>query len=215
VEGAAAIKFLRVGGQSCICANRIYVQRSVADRFIPAFTDAVKRLRVAPGFEEGAQIGPLINEETRRKVQALVENALRRGAVAATGGHPLTDGAYGRGFFYAPTVLLNVSDDMPVCREEIFGPVAPVLTFETEAEVIRRSNATTFGLASYFYSRDMARVVRVAEQLEYGLVGINDAAGYTHEIPFGGFKESGLGREGGHQGIEEYTETKSVVVNIT
>jgi len=214
-EGAVAIKFLRVGGQSCICANRIYVQRSVADRFLPAFTDAVKRLKVAPGSEEGAQIGPLINEETRRKVQALVEDALGRGAVAATGGHPLTDGAYGQGFFYAPTVLLNVSDDMPVCREEIFGPVAPVLTFETEAEVIRRSNATTFGLASYFYSRDMARVVRVAEQLEYGLVGINDAAGYTHEIPFGGFKESGLGREGGHQGIEEYTETKSVVVNIT
>lgn len=214
VEGAAAIKFLRVGGQSCICANRIYVQRSIADRFIPAFTDAVKRLRVAAGFEEGAQIGPLINEETRDKVHGLVEDALKRGAQLATGGHPLTEGAYGRGFFYAPTVLLDVSDDMPVCREEIFGPVAPVLTFETEGEVIRRSNETSFGLASYFYSRDMGRVVRVAEQLEYGLVGVNDAAGYTHEIPFGGFKESGLGREGGHQGLEEYTETKSVVVSL-
>lgn len=174
----------------------------------------MKRLRVAPGFEEGAQVWPLINEETRAKAHALVEDAVSRGAQLATGGHALADGAFGRGFFYAPTVLLDVDDDMPVCREEIFGPVAPVLTFDTEAEVIRRSNDTTFGLASYFYSRDMARVLRVAEQLEYGLVGVNDAAGYTHEIPFGGFKESGLGREGGRQGIEEYTETKSVVVNI-
>src|SRR5262245_13147062 len=214
VEGAVAIKYLRVGGQSCICANRIFVQRGIADRFIPAFTDAVKHLRVAPGFEEGAQVGPLINAETRAKVHSLVEDAVSRGALLATGGHALTDGAYARGFFYAPTVLLDVDDDMPVCREEIFGPVAPVLTFDTEAEVIRRANDTTFGLASYFYSRDMARVLRVAEQLEYGLVGVNDAAGYTHEIPFGGFKESGLGREGGRQGIEEYTETKSVVVAI-
>ena len=214
VEGAVAIKYLRVGGQSCICANRIYVQRSIADRFVPAFTDAVKRLVVASGFEAGAQVGPLINEETREKVHGLVEDAVRRGARALTGGHALTDGAFGRGFFYAPTVLTGVSDDMPVCQEEIFGPVAPVLTFETEDEVIRRANDTTFGLAAYFYSRDMARVVRVSERLEYGLVGVNDAAGYTHEIPFGGYKESGLGREGGHQGIEEYTETKSVAVSI-
>jgi succinate-semialdehyde dehydrogenase/glutarate-semialdehyde dehydrogenase len=213
IEGAVAIKFLRVGGQSCICANRIFVQRGVADRFIPAFTDAVKRLRVAPGFDEGAQVGPLINEETRQKAHQLVEDAVSRGARVAAGGHALTDGAFARGFFYAPTILLDATDDMPVCREEIFGPVAPVLTFETEDEVVRRANDTTFGLASYFYSRDMARVLRVSEQLEYGLVGVNDAGGYTHEIPFGGFKESGLGREGGHQGIEEYTETKSVVVS--
>src|SRR5205823_4082286 len=150
VEGAVAMKFLRVAGQSCICANRIYVQRTIADRFVPAFIDAVKRLRVAQGFEPGAQL----------------------------------------------------------------GPAAPILTFDTEEEVIRRANATKFGLAAYFYTRDMTRLVRVAEQLEYGLVGANDAAGYTHEIPFGGFKESGLGREGGHEGIEEYTEVKSVVVNL-
>ena len=214
VEAAVAIKFLRVGGQSCICANRIYVQKGIAERFISAFMEAVKRLRVAPGFEPGAQVGPLINEETRKKVHGLVEDALSRGARAMIGGHPLTSGIYAEGFFYAPTVLLDVTDDMPVCREEIFGPVAPVLTFDTEEEVIRRANDTTFGLASYFYTRDMARIVRVAEGLEYGLVGANDAAGYTHEIPFGGFKESGLGREGGHQGIEEYTETKSVVVGL-
>ena len=214
VEGAVAIKYLRVGGQSCICANRIYVQRGVADQFIPAFIDAVKRLRVAPGFEPGAQIGPLINEETRAKVHGLVQDAVKRGARLVTGGHYLTEGVYAKGFFYAPTVLLDVTDDMPIAQEEIFGPAAPILVFDTEEEVIRRANATKFGLAAYFYTRDMTRVVRVSEALEYGLVGVNDAAGYTHEIPFGGVKESGLGREGGHEGIEEYTEVKSVVVSL-
>ncbi len=214
VEGAVAMKFLRVGGQSCICANRIYVQRSIAESFVPAFIEAVKRLRVAPGFEPGAQVGPLINEETRAKVHGLVQDAVKRGARLVTGGHPLTDGAYAKGFFYAPAVLLDVTDDMAIAQEEIFGPAAPILLFETEEEVVRRANATRFGLAAYFYTRDMTRLIRVAEQLEYGLVGANDAAGYTHEIPFGGFKESGLGREGGHEGIEEYTEVKSVVVNL-
>ncbi len=215
IEGAVAMKFLRVGGQSCICANRIYVQRSIADRFIPAFIESVKRLKVAPGFEGGAQVGPLINEETRAKVHGLVEDAVKHGARLVTGGHYLTDGAYAKGFFYAPAVLLDVTDDMTIAQEEIFGPAAPILIFDTEEEVIRRANATRFGLAAYFYTRDMTRLVRVAEQLEYGLVGANDAAGYTHEIPFGGFKESGIGREGGHEGIEEYTEVKSVVVNLS
>jgi succinate-semialdehyde dehydrogenase/glutarate-semialdehyde dehydrogenase len=214
LDGAVAMKFLRVAGQSCICANRIYVQRGIAGRFIPAFIEAVKRLKVAPGFEPGAQIGPLINEETRAKVHSLVEDAVNRGANLVTGGHYLAGDPYANGFFYAPAVLLDVTDDMPIAQEEIFGPAAPILTFDTEEEVIRRANATRFGLAAYFYTRDMVRLIRVAEQLEYGLVGANDAAGYTHEIPFGGFKESGLGREGGHQGIEEYTEVKSVVVNL-
>ncbi|OLC12289.1 MAG: succinate-semialdehyde dehydrogenase (NADP(+)) [Candidatus Rokubacteria bacterium 13_1_40CM_69_27] len=214
VDGAVAMKFLRVGGQSCICANRIYVQRGIAERFIPAFIDAVKRLKVAPGFEPGAQVGPLINEETRAKVHALVEDAVKRGARLVCGGHYLTEGAHAKGFFYAPAVLLDVTDDMAIAQEEIFGPAAPILTFAAEDEVIRRANATRFGLAAYFYTRDLARLMRVAEQLEYGLVGANDATGYTHEIPFGGFKESGLGREGGHEGIEEYTEVKSVVVNL-
>ena len=214
LDGAVAMKFLRVAGQSCICANRIYVQRSIADRFVPAFVDAVKGLKVASGFEPAAQIGPLINEETRAKVHALVEDAVTRGARLVTGGHYLTGERYATGFFYAPAVLLDVTDDMPIAQEEIFGPAAPILIFDTEEEVIRRANATKFGLAAYFYTRDMTRLVRVAERLEYGLVGANDAAGYTHEIPFGGFKESGLGREGGHEGIEEYTEVKSVVVNL-
>jgi len=214
VEGAVAMKFLRVGGQSCICANRIYVQRTIADRFVPAFIESVKRLQVASGFEPGAQVGPLINEETRAKVHGLVQDAVKHGAKLVTGGHYLTDGNYKNGFFYAPAVLLDVTDDMAIAQEEIFGPAAPILIFDTEEEVIRRANATTFGLAAYFYTRDLTRLMRVSEQLEYGLVGANDASGYTHEIPFGGFKESGLGREGGHEGIEEYTEVKSVVVNL-
>src|SRR5207247_6975822 len=169
--------------------------------------------KVASGFEPAAQIGPLINEETRAKVHALVEDAVTRGARLVTGGHYLTGERYATGFFYAPAVLLDVTDDMPIAQEEIFGPAAPLLLFDTEEEVIRRANATRFGLAAYFYTKDMTRLMRVAEQLEYGLVGANDATGYTHEIPFGGVKESGLRREGGHEGIEEYTEEKSLVIN--
>jgi len=213
-DGAVGIKFLRVAGQSCICANRIYVQESVADRFIPAFIERVKALKVAPGFEPGAQIGPLINDEILSKVDGLVKTAVADGAAVAAGGRRLTDGPLAAGLFYAPTVLMNVREEMEVARDEIFGPVAPVLIFRDEAEVIERSNATTFGLAAYFYTRDLRRAIRVAEALEYGMVGVNDSTGYTHEIPFGGFKESGLGREGGHQGIEEYMEVKSISIGM-
>ena len=213
-DAAVSIKFLRVGGQSCICANRVYVQASIAERFIPMFVDRVKALRVAPGFEPGAQIGPLINAEIFEKVDTLVQSATRQGAVVLAGGRRLQGGPYGTGFFYAPTVLTNVREDMDVAQEEIFGPVAPVMTFGDEAEVVERSNATRFGLAAYFYTRDLRRSIRVAEALEYGMVGVNDASGYTHEIPFGGFKQSGLGREGGHQGIEEYMEVKSIALAV-
>jgi succinate-semialdehyde dehydrogenase/glutarate-semialdehyde dehydrogenase len=213
-DGAVAIKFLRVGGQSCICANRVYVQASVAERFIPMFVDRVKALRVAAGFESGAQIGPLINAEIFEKVNALVQSAVRQGAVLLAGGSRLEGRPYERGFFYAPTVLTNVREEMDVANEEIFGPVAPVMTFGDEAEVVERSNATRFGLAAYLYTRDLRRSIRVAEALEYGMVGVNDATGYTHEIPFGGFKQSGLGREGGHQGIEEYMEVKSISLAV-
>jgi succinate-semialdehyde dehydrogenase/glutarate-semialdehyde dehydrogenase len=171
VDGAVAMKFLRVGGQSCICANRIFVQASIAGAFLPRFVDAVRALRVGPGTQPGVVVGPLINEEGRRKVDALVQDALAGGARLAAGGHTL-------------------------------------------AELIERANATRFGLAAYLYTRDVGRATRVAEALEYGLVGVNDAAGYTHEVPFGGFKESGLAREGGHEGLEEYLETKSVVVGL-
>jgi succinate-semialdehyde dehydrogenase/glutarate-semialdehyde dehydrogenase len=139
---------------------------------------------------------------------------VNQGAKVATGGGPLSGEAFAKGYFYAPTVLLNVTDDMGVCREEVFGPVAPILTFRTEQEVIERANNTTYGLASYLFTADLSRVFRVAEALEYGLVGVNDAAGYSHETPFGGFKESGLGREGGKEGMDEYMEAKSIVVNV-
>jgi len=213
-DGVVAIKFLRVAGQSCICANRVYVQASIAERFIPMFVERVKALRVAPGFEAGSQIGPLINAEILEKVDGLVRSAVQQGAAVLSGGRRLSGGAYDTGLFYAPTVLGNVREEMEVAKEEIFGPVAPVMTFGDEAEVIERSNATRFGLASYFYTRDLRRSIRVAEALEYGMVGVNDVTGYTHEIPFGGFKESGLGREGGHQGIEEYMEVKSISVGV-
>jgi succinate-semialdehyde dehydrogenase/glutarate-semialdehyde dehydrogenase len=147
-------------------------------------------------------------------VSGLVDGAVKQGAKVATGGGRLKEGAFAKGFFYAPTVLLNVTEDMGVSREETFGPVAPILTFQTEEEVVERANNTNYGLASYLFTRDPGRMFRIAEALEYGLVGVNDAAGYTHETPFGGFKESGLGREGGKEGIAEYTEVKSVVVNL-
>ena len=196
-------------------ANRIYVHRSVADRFVPAFVDAVRALRVGPGFERGVQVGPLISAQALTRIHALVEDAVRRGARLAIGGHPLTDGVRARGFFYAPTVLLDATEEMAVAREEIFGPVAPILTFDTVDEVVARANATTYGLGAYVYTRDLGRALSLAERLEYGLIGVNDASGYTHEIPFGGFKQSGLGREGGEEGIDQYLETKSVVVNIS
>jgi succinate-semialdehyde dehydrogenase/glutarate-semialdehyde dehydrogenase len=214
LDGAIAMKFLRVGGQSCICANRIFVQETIADRFIPAFVERTKALKVGDGFEPGSQLGPLINKEALENMKRLVEDAVKRGAKILTGGKPLTERGMDKGFFFAPTVLINCRDDMPVCVEEIFGPIAPILTFKTEEEAMRRANETTYGLAAYFYSRDAARIIRVSEGLESGLVGVNDAAGYTHEIPFGGFKESGLGREGGKQGLEEYMEVKSVVLNL-
>src|SRR3990172_4080913 len=214
VDGAVAIKYLRVGGQSCICANRIYVQESIAQRFTEAFVAKVKALKVGPGFEPGMQVGPLINEETRKGIHALVEDAKKRGAKVLAGGDYMREGVYAKGYFYAPTVMVDVKDDWPVCQEEIFGPVAPILTFRTEEELIRRANDTIFGLACYLYTKDMSRVVRLTEQLDYGLIGVNDAAGYTHEIPFGGFKQSGLGREGGREGLEMYLEVKSVVLNL-
>jgi succinate-semialdehyde dehydrogenase/glutarate-semialdehyde dehydrogenase len=214
LEGAVAMKFLRVGGQSCICANRIFVQENIAERFIPAFVERTRALKVGPGFEPGVQVGPLINREALKNMQYYVEDAVTRGAKVLTGGKVHTTPPLDKGFFFEPTVLVDVRDDMPVCVREVFGPIAPILTFKTEEDVIRRANATTYGLAAYFYTRDYARIVRVGEGLEAGLVGVNDAQGYTHEIPFGGFKESGLGREGGREGIEEYMEVKSLVVNL-
>src|SRR3989441_2219799 len=156
LQGAGAMKFLRVGGQSCICAHRIYVQRGIAEQFIPAFVEAVGRLKVAPGFEPGGQIGPLINEETRAEVHSLVEDAVKHGAKLVAGGHYLTADPHAKGFFYSPAVLVGVTDDMAIAQEEIFGPAAPILVFDTEEEGIRRADRSPYGPACQFYHAGLA-----------------------------------------------------------
>ncbi|RMF35486.1 MAG: NAD-dependent succinate-semialdehyde dehydrogenase [Alphaproteobacteria bacterium] len=201
VEGAMVSKY-RNAGQTCVCANRIYVQSGVYDAFAEKLVAAVAKLKVGDGFEEGVTTGPLIDEAALAKVEEHVADATRLGAKVAYGGHALG------GTFYEPTVLTGVVQGMKVAREETFGPVAPLFRFDSEDEVIAWANDTEFGLACYFYSRDIGRVWRVAERLEYGIVGINDGLPSTTVAPFGGVKQSGLGREGSKYGIDDYVEIK-------
>ena len=203
VEGAIASKY-RNTGQTCVCANRIFVQDDVYDAFAAKLTDAVRKLKPAPGLEEGATQGPLIDDRAVQKVEEHVADAVAKGARVVSGGrrHPLG------GRFFEPTVLADVDTSMLVAREETFGPVAPLFRFQTEEEVIALANDTPFGLAAYFYGRDIGRVWRVAEALESGMVGVNTGIISTEVAPFGGVKESGLGREGSKYGIEEFLEVK-------
>lgn len=207
VEGAIASKY-RNSGQTCVCANRIYVQNEVYDTFAKKLAEAVATLKVGPGLDEDSQIGPLVNEAGIAKVEELVEDALVHGANVLTGGkrHQL-----GR-TFYEVTVLTDVTPDMWISSEEIFGPVAPLYRFSTEEEAIDLANDTPYGLASYFYAGDIGRIWRVSEGLDCGLVGVNTGLMSTEVAPFGGFKESGIGREGSHDGLEEYLETKYVAI---
>ena len=207
VEGAIASKFRNMG-QTCVCANRIYAQAGIYDAFVAKLTEAVAKLRVGDGMAAGVTQGPLINEEAVEKVEAHVADALARGARATIGGkrHPL-----GRTFF-EPTVLAGLDASMLIAREETFGPVAPVFRFRDEADAIAQANDTQFGLAAYFYARDLGRVWRVAEALEYGMVGVNSGAISTELAPFGGVKESGLGREGSRHGAEEFVEIKYMLM---
>ncbi len=205
VAGALASKY-RNGGQTCVCANRIFVHMAVYDAFAAAFTAMVSRLTVAEGFAPGAEIGPLISTPAREKVEAHIADALARGARLLTGGARHALG----GQFFQPTVLSHCTTDMQICRDETFGPVAPLIRFTDEAEVIRMANDTHFGLAAYAYTRDLGRAWRLAERLEYGMVGINAGVISTAEAAFGGVKQSGLGREGGRSGIDEYLDTKYV-----
>lgn len=205
VEGALIAKF-RNNGQTCVCANRIYVQDGVYDAFADKLTAAVSRLKTGNGLEAGVTLGPLIDRAALAKVEEHIADACVRGARVLTGGTPHALG----GTFYAPTVLADVPGDALIAREETFGPVAPLFRFRDEAEVIQLANATDFGLASYFYAADLARVFRVSEALEYGMVGVNTGLISTAEAPFGGIKLSGLGREGSHHGIEDYLELKYV-----
>jgi succinate-semialdehyde dehydrogenase/glutarate-semialdehyde dehydrogenase len=205
VAGAIASKY-RNAGQTCICANRILVQAGIYERFAEKFAVAVRDLRVGNGLEEGVSMGPLVNAKAARDVGAMVQDALAQGATALTGGAPSTLGEC----FYPPTVLTNVHDQMRVFREEIFGPVAPLFKFETEDEAIEMANDTEFGLASYVYTSDLGRAWRVSEAIEYGMVGVNETAISSEVIPFGGIKESGLGREGSRYGVDDYLETKLI-----
>jgi succinate-semialdehyde dehydrogenase/glutarate-semialdehyde dehydrogenase len=195
-------------GQTCICANRILVQDAVYDAFAEKFAAKVAALKVGNGVEAGVIQGPLINSAAVTKVEQHIGDALSKGATLATGGHRHKLG----GTFFEPTVLKNVTTDMLITREETFGPVAPLYRFKTEQEAIDLANATEFGLAAYFYARDIGRVWRVGEGLEYGMIGINSGAISTELAPFGGMKESGLGREGSHYGVEEFVEVKYMLM---
>ncbi|WP_421238861.1 NAD-dependent succinate-semialdehyde dehydrogenase [Aeromonas enteropelogenes] len=203
VAGALASKY-RNAGQTCVCANRILVQSSVYDAFTEKLTAAVKAFKVGDGMSEGTQIGPLINPAAASKVAELVNQARDAGARVLLGGEAHPAGP----LFYQPTILGEVKGDNPILQEEIFGPVAPLVRFDSEEQAIALANDTPYGLAAYFYGRDIARVWRVAERLEYGMVGINEGIISTELAPFGGIKESGLGREGAAEGLEEYLETK-------
>ncbi len=203
VDGAIASKY-RNTGQTCVCANRLIVQAGIHDAFVARLAEKVAAMKVGPGTGEGVVIGPLINDKAIAKVEALVREAVEGGAKVVTGGarHDLG------GLFYQPTVLSGATPDMRLFQEEIFGPVAPIVKFATEDQAIELANATPFGLAAYFYSRDVGRCWRVAEAIEAGMVGINEGLISTEVAPFGGVKESGLGREGASEGLDEYLETK-------
>jgi succinate-semialdehyde dehydrogenase/glutarate-semialdehyde dehydrogenase len=207
VEGALASKY-RNAGQTCVCANRIYVQDAVYDAFAAKLTEKVKGFKVGAGTEPGVVIGPLIDENGVKKVEAHVADALGKGAKVVLGGKRHSLG----GLFFQPTVLTNVTPDMVVSYEETFGPVAPLIRFKTEEEVIRLANNTEFGLSGYFYSRDVGRIFRVAEAMETGIVGANVGIISTEIAPFGGVKQSGLGREGSKYGLEEYMEAKYILL---
>ncbi|PYE83831.1 NAD-dependent succinate-semialdehyde dehydrogenase [Pseudoroseicyclus aestuarii] len=207
VQGAIACKF-RNAGQTCVCANRIYVQSGIYDAFAAKLKQAVEALRVGDGLEEGTDLGPLIEPKALDKVKDHLADALDRGASVLTGGQAL------EGQYFQPTIVTGATQAMKVAREETFGPFAPLFRFETEEEAVALANDTIFGLASYFYSKDVSRVTRVSEALEYGIVGINTGIISTEVAPFGGVKQSGLGREGSRHGIEEYVEMKYICLGL-
>jgi len=209
VEGAMISKY-RNNGQTCVCANRLYVQAGVYDTFAEKLAAKVAAMKVGDGFEEGVQAGPLISSKALEKVEEHIADAVSKGANVALGGKRHAKGA----FFFEPTVLTGVTREMQVAREETFGPVAPLFRFEDEDEVIQMANDTEFGLASYFYSKDVSKIFRVAEALEYGMVGINTGLISTEVAPFGGIKQSGQGREGSKYGLDDYVEMKYLCLSI-
>ena len=211
VDGLIASKF-RNAGQTCVCANRVFVQRGIYDEVLSLLTEKVSRMVVGPGDRPGVTIGPLIDGRAVDKVEEHVEDAVGHGARLLTGGTRLDGDDLSNGAFYAPTVLADMTSEMLISHEETFGPVAAVAPFDTEEEAITLANDSIFGLAAYFHTRDYARLLRVAEKLEYGIVGANSGLVSAANVPFGGFKESGYGREGGDFGIDEYVDVKYVLV---
>ena len=210
VAGAIASKF-RNAGQTCICANRVYVQSGVYEEFLEKFSKKVEKLTVGNGLDESVDIGPLINQAGLEKVTRHVDEAVAKGASVVTGGKSITDQG---GVFYSPTVIGDVDPSMVIMQEETFGPVAPVQKVETEAEAIAFANDTPYGLAAYVFTESVARGMQVIEQLDYGIVGWNDGAPSAAQVPFGGMKESGIGREGGREGIEEFLESQYVSIGM-
>jgi succinate-semialdehyde dehydrogenase/glutarate-semialdehyde dehydrogenase len=207
VAGAIASKF-RNAGQTCVCANRIFVQEGIYDAFAKKFTEAVKKMKIGSGLEAGVDIGPMINIKGIEKVEDHLQDARQKGANVAIGGNRHALG----GLFFEPTVLTNATPDMRFFKEETFGPLAPLFKFQTDEEAIRLANDTEYGLAAYLYGKDMARVWRMSEALEYGMVGVNSVQIVAAQAPFGGWKQSGMGREGSKYGISEYLELKLVAI---
>ena len=211
VEGAMVAK-MRNGGEACTAANRFYVERPVAEEFGRRLAEKMKALRMGPGLDDGVQLGPLVNTDAVEKVDELVRGAVDAGAEAVVGGRRPSDEKYSAGFYYEPTVLLDVQPGSKILEEEIFGPVAPVVSFDEEDEAIRLANATEYGLVSYVYTGDLARGLRVSEGLDSGMVGLNRGLVSDPAAPFGGTKQSGIGREGGHDGMLDYLESKYIAV---
>lgn len=208
--GLISSKF-RNGGQTCVCANRVYVQAGIAEKFAAKFSELVKQLKVGRGMEEGVDIGPLINREAVDKVVRQIKDAKEKGGIVLAGGQALPE--LGRNYV-EPTVIMNATDDMECMNEETFGPLAPITTFETIDEAVQRANNSPYGLAAYVFTQNLGEAVRIAESLDYGIVGVNDPVPSTAQAPFGGFKESGLGREGGHYGMEEFLEVKYISLGL-
>jgi len=209
VEQAVIAKMRNIG-ESCVAANRFHVHESVADEFAHRLAEKLGAMKIGRGTEDGVEVGPLIDDKQRGKVAELVDDAVGKGAKVLTGGEKVGD----RGYFYAPTVLSGISDDAALLREEIFGPVAPVKTFSTDDEAIAAANDSEFGLVAYVFTRDLNRVLRVSESLEVGMLGLNKGLVSNPAAPFGGVKESGFGREGGHEGIDEYLSVKYIAIDL-
>lgn len=214
VQGTIASKFRNMG-QTCVCANRVYVHKAILDEFAERLADEVAAMRIGNGLEEGVQIGPLIDKHGLEKVRYHVEDAVAKGARVLVGGKVSSSPSLQEGQYFEPTILLDVDESMQIMTEETFGPVAPLIAFESEEEVYRRANASDYGLAAYVFTENLSRAFRAAERLEYGIVGVNEGIISSAQLPFGGVKESGIGREGGAYGIHEFVNVKMVALGVT